>query len=64
MAAEVLLEVQDRERVTLVEREELAERRIRLDRLLVHEALAARILHHALRDRRAADLRVLGLAKE
>jgi len=64
VAAEVLLEVENRERVTLVEREELAERGVRLDRLLVHKALAARIRHHALRDRRAADLRVLGLAQE
>ena len=64
VAAEELLEVQDRERVTLVERQELAERGIGLDRLLVHEVVGARIRHDALRDRRAADLRVLRLAEE
>ena len=64
MAAEELLEVQDRERVTLVERQELAECGIGLDRLLVHEVVGARIRHDALRDRRAADLRVLRLAEE
>lgn len=64
MAAEELLEVQDRERVTLVERKELAESGVGLDRLLVHQVVGARIRHHALRDRRAADLRVLRLGEE
>ena len=64
VAAEELLEVQDRERVTLVERQELAERGIGLDRLLVHEVVGARIRHDTLRDRRAADLRVLGVGEE
>lgn len=64
VAAEELLEVQDRERVTLVERKELAESGVGLDRLLVHQVVRARIRHHALRDRRAADLRVLRLGEE
>ena len=64
MAAEELLEVENRERVTLVKREKLAECGIGLNRLLVHEVVGARIRHDALRDGRAADLRVLGLGKE
>lgn len=64
MGAEVLLEVEDRERITLVEREELAEGGVGLDRLLVHEVVGARIRHDALGDRRAADLRVLGVGEE
>jgi hypothetical protein len=64
VAAEELLEVQDRERVTLVERKELAEGGVGLDRLLVHEVVGAGIRHDALRDRRAADLRVLRVGKE
>ena len=64
MAAEELLEVQDRERVTLVKRKKLAERGIGLDRLLVHEVVGAGIRHDTLRDGRAADLRVLRLGEE
>lgn len=64
MAAEELLEVEDRERVTLVKREELAEGTVGLDRLLVHQVVGARVRHNALRDRRAADLRVLRLGEE
>lgn len=64
MAAEELLEVEDRERVTLVEREKLAESGVGLDRLLVHQVVGARICHNALRDGRAADLRVLRLGEE
>ena len=64
VAAEELLEVEDRERVTLVKREELAEGAVGLDRLLVHQVVGARVRHHALRDRRAADLRVLRLGEE
>lgn len=64
MAAEELLEVEDRERVTLVKREELAEGGVGLDRLLVHQVVRARVRHNALRDRRAADLRVLRLGEE
>ena len=64
MAAEELLEVEDRERVTLVERQELAERGVSLDRLLVHQVVGARVRHHTLRNCRAADLGVLGLTQE
>lgn len=64
VAAKELLEVENRERVTLVKREELAECGVGLNRLLVHEVVGARIRHDALRDGRAADLRVLGLGKE
>lgn len=64
VAAEELLEVQNRERVTLVERKELAEGGVGLDRLLVHEVVGAGIRHDTLRDRRAADLRVLRVGKE
>ena len=64
MVAQVLLEVQDRQRITLLQRQQLAERRIGLDRLLVHQVVLARIRHNALRHRRPADLRVLRLAEE
>ena len=64
MAAKELLEVENRERITLVKREELAESGVGLNRLLVHEVVGARIRHDTLRDRRAADLRVLGLGEE
>jgi len=54
---EVLLEVEDGEAVLLREAEELAERGIRLDGLLVREVVVLCILHHAAGDIRAADLR-------
>lgn len=64
MAAQELLEVQDRELVALGQGEELAERRIGVDRLLVHQAVALGVIHHTLGHGRAADLGVLGLAEE
>jgi len=64
VAAEELLEVEDRELVALREGEELAERGVRVDRLLVHEVVGLGVGHDALGDLRAADLRVLGLAEE
>ena len=64
MATKVLLEVEDRELVILLEREELAKRRIRVDRLLVHELVLLAVGRDGLGDVGAADLRVLGLAKE
>ena len=64
MAAEVLLQVEDRQRVALIQRQQLAQGRISLDRLLVHQAVLTRIRHHALRHRRAAHLRVLRLTEE
>lgn len=64
VAAQELLEVQDRELVALGQGEELAERRIGVDRLLVHQAVALGVIHDALGHGRAADLGVLGLAEE
>jgi len=61
---EVLLEVEDGKAVSLREAEELAERGIRLDGLLVRKLVVLRILHHTARDIRAADLRARGEAKE
>ena len=64
MALEVLLEVEDRQLVRLREAEELAERGIRVDRLLVRQLVVLRVLHDATRDIRAADLRALGETEE
>ena len=64
MALEVLLEVEDREVVLLREAEELAERGIRLDRLLVRQLVVLRVLHDTTRDIRAADLRARREAEE
>jgi len=64
VAAQVLLQIEDRQRITLIERQKLAELRIGLDGLLVHQIVGAGIGHYTLRDGRAADLRILGLAKE
>ena len=61
---EVLLEVEDREVVRLRETEELAERGIRLDGLLVRQLVVLRVLHDATRDIRAADLRARGEPEE
>ena len=64
MTLEVLLEVEDGEAVRLREAEELAERGIRLDGLLVRELVVLSILHDATRDIRAADLSARGKAEE
>ena len=64
VATKVLLEVEDRELVILLEREELAKRRIRIDRLLVHELVFLAVGRDGLGDVGAADLRVLGLAEK
>lgn len=64
VATQVLLEVQDRQFVSLGQRQQFAQRRIGVDRLLVHQAVGLRVGHHTLRDRRAADLSALGLAQE
>ena len=61
---EVLLEVEDGEAISLREAEELAERGIRLDGLLVRKLVVLSILHDATRDIRAADLRARSKAKE
>ena len=64
MAAQELLQVQDGQHIALIQGQQLAQRRIRLDGLLVHQVVVARILHHTLGHRRPAHLRVLGLAQE
>ena len=64
MTLEVLLEVEDGEAVRLREAEELTERGIRLDGLLVRELVVLCILHDATRDIRAADLSARGEAEE
>lgn len=64
MTLEVLLEVEDGKAVRLRETEELAERSIRLDGLLVRELVVLGILHDAARDIRAADLSASGKAEE
>ena len=61
---EVLLEVEDRQLVRLREAEELAERGIRVDRLLVRQLVVLRVLHDATRDIRTADERVGREAEE
>ena len=61
---EVLLEVEDRQLVRLCEAEELAERGIRVDRLLVRELVVLGILHDATGDIRTADERVRREAEE
>ena len=61
---EVLLEVEDGKAIRLREAEELTERGIRLDGLLVRELVVLCILHDATRDIRAADLRTSGEAEE
>ncbi len=64
MTLEVLLEVEDSKAIRLREAEELTERGIRLDGLLVRELVVLCILHDATSDIRAADLRASGEAKE
>lgn len=64
VAAQELLQVQDGQHVALIQGQQLAQRGIRLDGLLVHQVVVARILHHTLGHRRPAHLRVLGLAQE
>ncbi len=61
---EVALEVEDSHLLSLRHLEELAKSRIRVDVLLVVEAVLLHVVHHATRDIGAADLRALGLAKE
>jgi len=61
---EVLLEVEDGKAVRLREAEELTERGIRLDGLLVREVVVLGILHDATGHIRAADLRSRGELEE
>ena len=64
VVVEVLLEVEVRERRAILNREELLERRIRLDVVLVLEVLLLHVVVDRLRDLRAGEERVLGLAEE
>ena len=64
VAVEVALEVEVRQRLTLADREELLERGIRLDVVLVLEALLLHVVVDRLRDLRAGHERAVGLAKE
>lgn len=64
VAVEVLLEVEVREGLTLANREELLERGIGLDVVLVLEALLLHVAVDRLRDLRARHERRNGLAKE
>ncbi len=64
MLGEILLEVEDREVIRLRDPQELAKRRIRVDRLLVHEAVALRVVDNARGHVRAGDERTLGEAEE
>ena len=64
MAAEVLLEVEDAKGVALIDVEELAEGRIGLDDLLLHQTLLGGVLADTSRDLRTGDERALGQTKE
>ncbi len=64
MPAQVLLQVQDGQCVALVQGQQLAERGISLDGLLIHQVVGAGIGHHTLGHRGAAHLSVLGLSQE
>ena len=61
---EVALEVEDSHLLSLRHLEELAKSRIRVDVLLVVEAVLLHVVHHATRHIGAADLGALGLAEE
>ena len=64
MVVEVLLEVEVRERRAVLDGEELLERRIRLDVVLVLEVVLLDVVVNRLRHLRARHERVLGLAEE
>ena len=64
MAVEVAREVEIRERLTLADEEKLLERGIRLDVVLVLEVVLLDVVVDRLRDLRAREERVLGLAEE
>lgn len=64
VAVQVLLEVQDRDLVVLRHRQQLAQSRIGLDLLLIHQVVGVGVGHDRLGHLRAADLRTLGLAQE
>ena len=64
MTAQELLEVEDGQRVVLRQRQQLAQGRIRLDGLLVHQVVRTGVGHHRLGHGGAAHLRVLGQGQE
>jgi len=61
---EVALEIENLELIALAEREELAERGIRLDNLLVHQVVGLGVRADAAGDLRAAEERALAQAEE
>jgi len=61
---QVALEIQDLQLIRLLQRQQLAQGRIGLDHLLVHQTLLARVGADARRDLAARDLRALGDAEE
>ena len=64
MGLQVALEIQDLQLIRLLQRQELAQGRIGLDDLLVHQTLLARVGANAGRDLAARDLGALGDAEE
>jgi hypothetical protein len=64
VATQILLQVQNCQVVSLAQSEQLAQRRISLDGLLLHQVVGLGVGHDTLGDRRAADLRSLGVAQE
>ena len=64
MVLEVALKVEDSHLLGLRHLEELAKSSVRVDVLLVVEAVLLHVVHHATSHVRAADLGALGLAKE
>ncbi len=64
MAAQELLEVEDGQRVGLRQRQQLAQGRIRLDGLLVHQVVRTGVGHHRLGHGGAAHLGILGQSQE
>ena len=61
---QVALEVEDRQLIRLLQAEELAERGVRIDVLLVHQALGLRVVAHLLGHRRAGEQGALRDAEE
>ena len=61
---QVALQVQDLQVIRLRQGEQLAERSVRVDRLLIHQALRLGVVAHLLRDGGARDQGALGNAEE
>jgi hypothetical protein len=64
VAAQVLLQVQDSQVIRLRQSQELAQRGIGLDGLLVHQVVGLGVRHDALRHLRTGERGALGLAQE